>query len=126
MLGSTKEMTFELQLPLGDGDRSLIDVIVHVRDYLNSVAVYVIPNVSVQPDKTHITSLIDVIKASSTGSGITSNKSALMDLLNTNDALVKAQVITTVSQVINRMTSDMLESARESKQPKFFYLFIFD
>ncbi|CAF4796845.1 unnamed protein product, partial [Rotaria socialis] len=111
MLGTSLMMRFELRLPAGDGNSSLVVVIMQARDHLNSVTEVNIGNVSVVADTDVINSFVEAIKITSKSNSTMSDKNPLVQLLNNNNSYVTAQVVTTVSQVFNEMNIKSIELA---------------
>ncbi|CAF4491135.1 unnamed protein product, partial [Rotaria magnacalcarata] len=104
ILGSTISSLFELRLPVGCGNASLMNVIVQIRDQLNSMTEANLPAVSVIPTRTSIDSFIKAMKVAST----MSSTDPLVELLSKNNSVLTGQVITTVSQVLNEMNTEII------------------
>ncbi|CAM4846598.1 unnamed protein product, partial [Rotaria magnacalcarata] len=104
ILGSTINSLFELRLPIGCGNASLVNVIVQIRDQLNSVTEANISAVSVVPTRTNIDSFVKAINISST----VPSKHPLVEILSKNNSVLTGQVITTVSQVLNEMNTEII------------------
>ena len=115
MLGSTTNERFEVLLPAGSEDRSLVYVIVHVRDNFDCVYETNITAVSVVLDMTEITSFIEFIKTSSSIISFTANNNSLVQLLSNSNSDVTAQIITTVSHALNEMNIEGIKLGNEGK-----------
>ncbi|CAM4932617.1 unnamed protein product [Rotaria socialis] len=92
ILGSTISSVFELRLPVGYGNASLVNVIVQIRDQFNSMTEANLPAVSVIPTRTSIYSLIKAIKISST----MSSTDPLVELLSKNNSVLTGQNIASI------------------------------
>ncbi|CAF4311337.1 unnamed protein product, partial [Adineta steineri] len=98
---------FQVRLPAGDNETSLLNLVVYVRDLAGSVTQVNISSVSVTKDFATINDLIDKITNSS--STITNNP--IVRLLSSGNQNVVGQMIISLSQDFNQMSSENLDKA---------------
>jgi hypothetical protein len=103
--------TFQIRLPPGDDQTSLLHIIVHIRDILDCITELNMSSVSVIPDSVGIADLINDIQSSS--GGITTN--SIVQLLASENQNIVGQVITSLSQQFNKMNIESLDKAVSSK-----------
>jgi len=111
MLGFTTQSSFQIRLPVGDDHTSLLNMSVLIRDMLNCVAQYNMQTVMVIPDSAGITTLIDAVQQPTNEA----NSNPLVQLLASGNQNTVGQVITSLSQVFNKMNSESVESAVASE-----------
>jgi hypothetical protein len=111
ILGFTTQSTFQLRLPAGDDNNSFLNVSVHIRDMLNGITEYNMQTIVVLTDSTEITTLIDVVQQP----GDEANSNSLVQLLASGDQNIVGQILTSLSQVFNKMISESVESAVTSE-----------
>lgn len=114
-LGSTTTEMFKLRLPPGNGNTSLINVIVHVRDVFDAVNETHIATVPVTPDMTEITEFIEIIKNRSIITSVSAYENSIVQLLFQSNLDVTTQVITIVSQMLNEINIKSMLSTDESR-----------
>ncbi|CAF0849209.1 unnamed protein product [Adineta steineri] len=107
IIAFSPEDNFQVRLPAGDNGTSLLNLVVYVRDLLNSVTQVNISSVNVIADMAIINDLIDKITNSS--STITNN--AIVRLLSSGNQNVVGQMIISLSQELNQMSSENLDKA---------------
>jgi hypothetical protein len=111
MIAFTSVSNFQVQLPAGNDNSSLVNLIVHIRDTLDCFAEYNISSPSVVPDTAGINDLIDNLKASVS----VRNSNPIVQLLAGGNQNTIGQVITSISQVFNQMNTDSLQNTVSSK-----------
>jgi hypothetical protein len=111
MIGFTPTLNFEVRLPAGNDNTSLVNLIAYIRDTLDCVTEYNISSPSVVPDTTEINNLIDNIQVSTNAA----NNNPIVQLLASGNQNVVGQVITSLSQVFNTMNAKSLDNAVSSK-----------
>jgi hypothetical protein len=104
--------TFEMRLPAGIANTSLINIIVQIRDRLNCVAEYHISSVVVMSDKAEVNQLADVIRQQNTQ---TINMNPTVKLLASGDPNTIAQVIISISNVLNDINKETVATAVSSE-----------
>ena len=111
MIGFSLTPTFKLRLPVGNNKSSLINVTVYIRDKYDSFTKYYISSVNVSKDTIEIENLFKSFKDSK--SALTSN-SFVKGLLagNQNDI---GQILTSLSQQLNKINNDNLNNVVSSK-----------
>ncbi|CAF3754605.1 unnamed protein product [Adineta steineri] len=107
IIAFSSEYNFQVRLPAGDNGTSLLNLVVYVRDLLNSVTQVNISSVNIIADMAIINDLIDKITNSS--STITNN--AIVRLLSSGNQNVVGQMIISLSQELNQMSSENLDKA---------------
>jgi len=103
--------TFQVRLPAGDNQTSLLNLIINIQDTLACVTEYNLSSVSVTPDTVGIANLINDIQGPS--SGIATNP--IVQLLASGNQNIVGQVIASLSQQFNQMNSENLNTAVSSK-----------
>ncbi|CAF1545398.1 unnamed protein product, partial [Adineta steineri] len=103
----SSEYNFQVRLPAGDNGTSLLNLVVYVRDLLNSITQVNISSVSVMKNSEIINDLIDKITNSS--STITNNP--IIRLLSSGNQNIVGQMIIALSQELNQISSENLDKA---------------
>jgi hypothetical protein len=111
IVGFTTQSTFQLRLPAGDDNNSFLNVTVHIRDMLNSVTKYNMQTIVVLPDSTEITALIDVVQQP----GNEANSNLFVQLLASGNQNTVGQILTSLSRIFNKMSTENVESAVASE-----------
>ncbi|CAF4263685.1 unnamed protein product [Adineta steineri] len=107
MIAFSTEYNFQVRLPAGDNKTSLLNFVIYVRDFLNSITQVNISSVNVIRDFAIINDLIDKVKTSS--STITNNP--IVRLLSSGNQNIVGQMIISLSQVFNQMSNENLDKA---------------
>ncbi|CAF4146964.1 unnamed protein product, partial [Adineta steineri] len=107
IIAFSSEYNFQVRLPAGDNETSLLNLVVYVRDLLNSVTQVNISAVSVIADLAIINDLIDKI----TDSSSTITNDPIVRLLSSGNQNVVGQMIIALSQELNQMSSENLDKA---------------
>jgi hypothetical protein len=113
MLAFTTLSTFQIRLPAGNDDTSLLMMTVHIRDMLDCVAEFDMESPIVVADLTEINTLIDVLQEPSKGATI----NPFVRLLASRNQNTVAQVITLLARELNKMNKQNIEIAISSKYP---------
>lgn len=116
MLGSTIVPTFDALLPTSQSKISSFEIIVQVRDKFNAVTEVNITTVSVVQDSINVDYFIKLLNSSSTNVSSVFKKNPFINFLNKNNSITTAQVITTVTQLLNQMNTESIKLNAESKQ----------
>ncbi|CAF1184610.1 unnamed protein product [Adineta ricciae] len=101
---------FQVRLPLGDNQTSLLHLIVDIRDELDCITQYNISSVTVLADSAAIISLVNDIQHSPT-------RNPIIQLLASGNQNVVGQVITSVSLQFNQMNNENLDQAISNGVP---------
>lgn len=104
--------TFQVRLPPGDDQNSLLHLMIVIRDTLDCTTEMNISSVHVLPDSLAITNLINDLKNSS--NSLTSNP--IVRLLAGGNQNTVGQVITALSQQFNKMNEENLVNAVSSRR----------
>jgi hypothetical protein len=112
MIGFSSMSNFDVQLPAGDDNTSTVNLIVHIRDTLECVAEYNMSSVSVIPDTAGINNLINNLQVSTSAV----NNNPIVQLLAGGNQNTVGQIITSLSQVFNKMNTQNLENAVSSNK----------
>jgi hypothetical protein len=111
MLAFTPISTFQLRLPARNSNGSSLNMIASIRDMLDGVTEFEMQSVVVVPDLTAIDALINVLQQPSNGA--TTNP--IIRLLAGGNQNTVGQIITSVSQILNEMNSQIVETAVASE-----------
>jgi hypothetical protein len=111
MLAFTPISTFQLRLPARNSNGSSLNMIASIRDMLDGVTEFEMQSVVVVPDLTAIDSLINVLQQPSKGA--TTNP--IIQLLAGGNQNTVGQIITSVSQILNEMNSQIVQTAVASE-----------
>ncbi|CAF0947824.1 unnamed protein product [Adineta steineri] len=107
IIAFSSEYNFQVRLPAGDNETSLLNLVVHVRDLVGSVTQVNITSVNIIADLATINDLINkIINSSNT---ITNNP--IVRLLSSGNQNVVGQMIISLSQELNQMNSENLDNA---------------
>ncbi|CAF0846743.1 unnamed protein product [Adineta steineri] len=113
IIAFSPEDNFQVRLPAGDNETSLLNLVVYVRDLAGSVTQVNISSVNVIADTATINDLIDTI--TNLSSTITNNP--IVRLLSSGNQNVVGQIMTSLSQEFNQMNNDNLDKAISSGIP---------
>ena len=98
---------FQVRLPAGDSNTSLLQLSVIIRDDLDCIAEANITSVSVLTDVTSITAMINTLQTSV--DGLTSDP--LVQLLSSGNQNAVSQIITSIAQELNRINNQNVDTA---------------
>ncbi|CAF4054709.1 unnamed protein product [Adineta steineri] len=105
--------TFQVRLPLGDDQTSLVHLTVYIRDTLDCITKFNLSSVTVTSDSIGITSLLNDIQNSP--NQLTTNP--IIQLLASGNQNIIGQVITSISQQFNRMNNKNIDQAISNGVP---------
>ena len=106
MLGFSVWSVIETRLPSPNNESSsILNLVVHIRDYLNCVREYELEPVTVRPDHMEIEAFVDVL----TNSQVHSTNNSILQQLTTGNQNVVGQIVTTISQALNQNNKETLE-----------------
>ena len=111
LIGFTLMSNAEVRLPAGNGNASIVHLVVRVRDRLGATTESNMSSVVVLPDTATINNLMDSLQSTST---ISTNNNPLVELLASGNGNTVGQVISSVSQVLNEVNSQNLDKAVSS------------
>lgn len=103
----------DLRLPVGTGNKSLIHLIVQIRDRLDCITEYNLTSVIVVPDTEGVNDLINTFQVSSTSAV---NNNPIVQMLSSGNQNAVTQTIASLSQVFNQMNTENLDQAVSSKR----------
>lgn len=106
--------SLRLQLPAGDANTFILTIVARVRDTLDGVTEFAIPSVIVVPDAGAIANFVNDVQQSS----IATVSNPIVQLLSSGNQNIIAQVITSLSQVFNKMSGEITNLAVASKYPR--------
>jgi hypothetical protein len=118
VLASTPESSIQLRLPAGNAGPSSVNIIIYILDILNAVAEFDIYSVNVVPDLEATTTLINALQPSSL---TTINSNPTIKLLASGNPNTIGQVLTSVSQVLNGINQQNIETAVGCKYIHLFF-----
>ena len=111
MIAFSAASTFQIRLPAGDDQTSLLYFTVDIRDTLDCITELNMSYITVRPDTDGINDLINNLQSSS--NGLTNNP--IVRLLAGGDQNTVGQIITSLSQQFNKMNSKSVANAVSSK-----------
>ena len=112
LIGFAPASTFQLRLPAGDSQTSLLQIVISIRDLLNCAVEVNMSSISVSPDTEQINNLINSLQSSTSDL----NNNQFVQLLSSGDQNVVGQVVTSLSQQFNQMSNQTLNDAVSSKR----------
>lgn len=101
------ESTFQVRLPPGDNQTSLLNIAIHVRDTLDCVTVVNMTRIPVMTDQREINDLLNLANLS--------NNNPIVQLLWSGNQNIVAQIVNSISQTINQMNIESIDKAISSK-----------
>ena len=104
--------TFQVRLPAGNDQTSLLHLIIRVRDTRECIAEWNMTSISVVPDSSAINDLIVEIQSSSAS---TMNDNPVVRLLNSGDLNTVCQLTSSFSKWVNKKNSDNIDDAALGK-----------
>jgi hypothetical protein len=110
--------TFQVRLPSGNNQTSLINLIIHIRDTLDCIAEYNMPSMIVASDSTLSSELMNNFRTSP--NDIANNP--IIQLLASGNQNTVGQIISSFSQEFNQMNNENIDKAVSSKS--LFYLIL--
>ncbi|CAF3751894.1 unnamed protein product, partial [Rotaria sp. Silwood1] len=113
MIAFSPVSLFQVHLPVGDDQTFILNIVIYVRDLLDCLTEVNMSSVSVVPDSSAITNLINNLQSSS--NSIQNNP--IVQLLASGNQNIVGQVITSVSQQFNKMNSESLDNAASNGVP---------
>jgi hypothetical protein len=102
---------FQVRLPCGDDNTSLLNLFIYIRDTLDSVTEFNISPVIVTSDLSDITDLINTLQSSS--SSLTNSPIIRLHLSENPNTI--GQILSSLSQQLNQINTDALENAVSSE-----------
>jgi hypothetical protein len=108
---------FQVRLPAGDDQTSLLNITVDIRDELDCITEYNMSSVTVTPDSTGINDLMNNIQSSSNAI----NSNPIVRLLASGNQNTVGQILTSLSQQFNQMNNQNLDQAISSKSLIFIH-----
>ncbi len=112
MLAFSPIPTFQLRLPSGNDNTSLIHIVGSIRDTLNCITEFNISSVVVVSDSQAITNFIDSLQQSSGGN----TNNAFVQILASGNQNAVGQVISSLSQQFNTINNQTVEYAVASEK----------
>ena len=111
IVGYSEVSVFNVQLPMGDNQTSLLNLYIHIRDQMDCVTEMNLSSVHVYPDNAALDGLLNDI--SQTTGGNTSNP--IIHLLASKNQNLVGQILTSVSQQFNQRGTADVDKAASSK-----------
>jgi hypothetical protein len=103
---------FQVRLPAGNDNTSLVNLIIHIRNTLDCVTEYNLSSLSILPDTVEINNLINDLQQVSTSAA---NNNPILQLLASGNQNIVGQIIISLSQIFNQMNIESLENAVSGK-----------
>ncbi|CAF4521529.1 unnamed protein product, partial [Rotaria sp. Silwood2] len=98
---------FQVRLPSGDNQTSLLNIIIYIRDFLDCVVEVNMPSISIIPNSTEINNLINNLQSSSNEI----NYNSIAQLLFSGNQNIVGQIIISLSEEFNKMNSENVDKA---------------
>ena len=111
MLLCSPVSNFQVRLPSGNNETSLLNLVIVIRDLLDCTAQFNISSISVIVNLADITDFINVVQDSSTQT----NNNQFVQLLSSKNQNAIGQVVTSLSQQFNSMNTESVNDAVSSK-----------
>jgi hypothetical protein len=112
MIAYAPVSTFQLRLPAGDNQTSLLEIVISIRDLLDSVVEVNISSISVVVNSEQINNLINNVQ----GSTNQLNRNQFVQLLWSGSQNVVGQILTSLSKQFNQMNNQTVNTAVSSKR----------
>ncbi|CAF4254278.1 unnamed protein product [Rotaria sp. Silwood2] len=113
MIAFSPVSLFQVRLPSGDDQTSILNIVIYIRDLLDCLTEMNMSSISVMPDLSTITDLINNLQSSS---NIIQNN-PIVQLLASGNQNIVGQIITSVSQQFNKMNNESLDNAASNGIP---------
>ena len=107
MVAYSSASRIELRLPAGVDNTSTVEITIQIRDILNAITEYNLGSVIVVSDTAEIDNLFSALSQPNTGS---LNTNPTVQLLSSGNPNVVGQVISAVSQILNDINTEQLQS----------------
>jgi hypothetical protein len=118
MIAFTPVSTFQIRLPAGDNQTSLLNIVIHIRDLLDCVVEVNMSSVSVLVNIQEINNLINGLQSSTNQL----NNNQFVQLLSSGNLNVVGQTLTSLSQQFNQMNNEIINNAISSnKRSSYFF-----
>lgn len=114
MIAFSPISTFQIRLPTGDNQTSLLQIVISIRDLLDCVVEVNMTAVSVIVDTEQINNLINNVQNST--NQLTQNQ--FVQLLSSGSQNIVGQILTSLSQQFNQMNNQTVNTAVSSKREK--------
>jgi hypothetical protein len=102
---------FEVRLPWGNDQTSLLNLVIQIRDILDCVTEWNMTSVIVTPDSSSVSDLMNTFQNSP--DSLTTNP--VVQLLSSGNQNTVGQILTSISQQFNQINKESLENAVSSK-----------
>ncbi|CAF1500386.1 unnamed protein product, partial [Adineta steineri] len=113
MIVCSPASNFQVRLPAGDNQTSLVNIIIVIRDLLDCTTQFNISSIRVIVNLADITDFITVLQAPSTQT----NNNQFVQLLSSKNQNAIGQVVTSLSQQFNQMNTGSVNNAVSSGIP---------
>ena len=121
MLASAMVAHFELRLPPGDNETSLLNMCVDIRDTRNSIVRYPLPTITITSNEDTVNEKVDQLQ---TPLHNASDINDILGLIINGGQFSLEQVLISLSQVINTINEHDIENAIQSKSTFFISTFL--
>jgi len=111
MVAYSSVYNFQVYLPGGNSQTSLLNLVVFIRDFVDGITEFNIFSISVTVDTAEINDLMNVVQNSSSQG----SNNQFVQLLSSGNQNVVGQIGTSLSQVFNNMNSKNVDNAVSSK-----------
>ncbi len=105
MIGHASESVIGVRLPASIDERSTLNILVHIRDTLDSISEFHLPSINVRPDYLAIKNFIQNLEK------INSKNDTISQLLNNGDSNTLGQLTTSISHLFNEINHQNIQLA---------------
>ena len=111
MIAFSAVSSFQVRLPAGDNETSLVNIVIYIRDLLDCIIEVNMSSIYVIVNSDEINNLISSLEDSS--SQINNNQ--FVRLLSSRNQNVVGQILTSLSQEFNNINTENIDNAISSK-----------
>ncbi len=107
---------------MGDGNSSLLNLVVSVRDMLDCATELDLPTISVVPDISSVTTLIAILQTAgqsfNNNNELTSNP--YLQILNSDNQNTISQLLISLAEILNMMAQQNIQTAIASRFHRYY------
>jgi len=111
MVAYSSVYNFQVYLPAGNSQTSLLNLVVYIRDLVYCITEFNVSSISVTVDTAQVNDLMNLLQNSSSQR----SNNQFVQLLSSGNQNVVGQIGTSLSQVFNNMNSENVDNAVSSK-----------
>ena len=114
MIAFSSLLTFQVRLPVGNDQTSVLHLIIRIRDTLECVSELNITSVYVLPDSAGIKDLINDLQSTSSNANAATATNPIAQLLASGNQNTIGQVMSSISQQFNTKNNESMNNAISS------------